>query len=95
MVTYEENTTLTGHTNCINSVCFSSDSRVLASGSFDSTIKLWDTETYQEITILNSHTKFVTSVCFQHEQYEYILNSHTKFVTSVCFQHEQYEYSLK
>ena len=68
---------------------------MLVSGSFDSTIKLWETETYQEITILNSHTKFVTSVCFQHEQYEYILNSHTKFVTSVCFQHEQYEYSLK
>ena len=36
---------LTGHTQDVISVCFNSDGRILASSSYDDTIRLWDMET--------------------------------------------------
>ena len=43
--TYQERALLTGHTNLVSCVCFSTDGRILASGSWDGTIKLWDVAT--------------------------------------------------
>jgi len=54
----------TGHTYFVNSVAFSPDGRTLASGSFDSTIKLWDVASGREMRTLAGHTREVKSVAF-------------------------------
>ena len=46
--------TFTGHSGRINALAFSSDSKRIASGSDDGTIKIWDLDTKEEIaTLLN------------------------------------------
>ncbi|MYA68613.1 WD40 repeat domain-containing protein, partial [Candidatus Poribacteria bacterium] len=55
---------LTGHSKQVSSLAFSSDSRTLASGSFDGTIRLWDTETGTHKITLAGHTKWVESLAF-------------------------------
>ena len=37
--------TLEGHSDAVNSIAFSHDSKLLASGSYDNTVKVWDTAT--------------------------------------------------
>jgi WD40 repeat protein len=56
--------TLTGHLDWVRSVAFSPDGRTLASGSFDTTIKLWDVTTRREIATLKGHSWSVKSVAF-------------------------------
>ena len=56
--------TLKGHTDFVSSVAFSPDGRMLASGSWDNTIRLWDPHTQQPGLILKGHTNNVTSVAF-------------------------------
>jgi WD40 repeat protein len=56
--------TLTGHISDVTSVAFSPDGRLLASGSDDNTIKLWDVATGSLVRTLTGHTWRVTSVAF-------------------------------
>jgi WD40 repeat protein/DNA-binding SARP family transcriptional activator len=56
--------TLRGHTDRIRSVCFSPDSRLLASGSEDQTVRLWDILTGQHLSTLQGHTGQVWTVSF-------------------------------
>ena len=57
-------TILEGHRSWVNSVVFSPDSKTLASGSDDNTIRLWDVSTGTEIRTLEGHTDDVESVVF-------------------------------
>jgi WD40 repeat protein len=53
---------LSGHTNSINSLTYSSDGTYLVSGSSDRTIKFWDIQTGGVIKTLCGHTDQVYSV---------------------------------
>ncbi len=54
----------TGHTNSVACVAFSADGHALASGSWDHTVKLWDSATGREIMSFAGHQDVVTSVAF-------------------------------
>ena len=53
-----------GHTDNVWSVAFSPDGGTLASGSWDNTIRLWDTLSRQYKNILIGHTDHIESVAF-------------------------------
>ena len=54
---------LTGHTDGVNSVSFSPDGNIIATGS-DDTIRLWDVNTGRNIKTLTGHIGSVNSVSF-------------------------------
>ena len=55
--------TLKGHTHVVDSVAFSPNGKLLASGAADRTVKLWDVASQQNIATL-PHTHVVLSVAF-------------------------------
>jgi WD40 repeat protein len=59
-----EQNRLEGHDNNVNSISFSPDNKILATGSSDKTIKLWDVVTGREIRTLQGHNNVVKSVSF-------------------------------
>lgn len=55
---------MTGHQQLINDVKFSPDGRMIASASFDKSIKLWEATTGKYITSLRGHVQAVYSVAW-------------------------------
>ncbi len=55
---------LKGHDDLVHSVAFSSDGRYLATGSWDSTARIWETETGRLVRTFESPTSWVFSVRF-------------------------------
>ncbi|MEB3178682.1 MAG: serine/threonine-protein kinase [Nostocaceae cyanobacterium] len=54
--------TLAGHSNGVNVLIFSADSKKLISGSADKTIKIWDVTTGKEIRTLEGHKGFINTL---------------------------------
>jgi len=57
--TNEKERVLAGHTVDIKCVAFSADGHTLASGSYDATVRLWNTATWRELMRLDPGGTFV------------------------------------
>lgn len=56
--------TLEGHSDCVYKIAFSPNGQLLASGSFNTTIRLWDPITGDLQGTLKGHPKWVVAVAF-------------------------------
>jgi WD40 repeat protein len=54
----------TGHAMRVDALAFSPDSRLVASGSADNTVRLWDAATGRELRSLAGHKSYVRAVAF-------------------------------
>ncbi len=54
--------TLSGHSDVVRSIAISPDGQILASGSYDKTIKLWSLRTGELLNTLSGHTNRITCI---------------------------------
>ena len=62
-ITGSQTAILSGHTDQVQSLAYSSDGRSLVSGSHDMTVKLWDIQTGGAVKTFSGHTELVNTVC--------------------------------
>jgi WD40 repeat protein len=62
--TFHEHAVLEGHNSIVSGVSFSFDSELLATGSSDSTVKIWDVASARERSTLEGHGAAIRSVRF-------------------------------
>lgn len=60
----EKKHTLKGHADSVTSLCFSPDSFLLASGSDDNTVRMWDVQSGNLRTIFTGHNAKVHALNF-------------------------------
>lgn len=60
----ERKHTLKGHADAVTSLCFSPDSFLLASGSDDNTVRMWDVQSGNLRTIFTGHNAKVHALNF-------------------------------
>ncbi|MFN4179231.1 MAG: protein kinase domain-containing protein [Armatimonadota bacterium] len=58
---------LSGHEDTISAVTFSPNSSVLASSSFDRTVRLWDLKSAKQLRVLKGHNDSVLAVVFSED----------------------------
>lgn len=66
---------LVGHKEAVSSVAFSPDGKLLATGSFDKSIKLWDPATLKETRQLDGHADLVLALTFSKDGHRLVSGS--------------------
>eukprot|EP01135_Chromosphaera_perkinsii_P001645 Nk52_evm22s208 gene=Nk52_evmTU22s208 len=74
---------LKGHSGAVYCVEFSPCGKLLASGSFDRTVKVWDTQLQREIMTFDKHRSNVSDVCWAHDSGELLTASFDQSVKVV------------
>jgi len=86
---------LKGHTDSVNSIAFHPQGHLLASGSSDYTIRLWDIEHQKSIAELKDHTDSVNSIAFHPQGHLLASGSLDSIIRLLDIQHQKSIAELK
>lgn len=59
--------TFSGHSDIVSSLSWSQDGRRMASGSFDTTVQIWDATTGNNLLVYQGHANKVTTVAYSYD----------------------------